>query len=133
MIYSLVVENKRRTQKKKKKKKNEMQKTKGGFIHILAHTLNNTVTGTIRNKIISKCNFLFLLYLYCRIDEFFFCYLAVPRQIFGHSQGGSCTNPMLITVFYLCRPEGHWEPCNEVGSLSPAKHLAGFEPRIFRF
>ena len=35
---------------------------------------------------------------------------------------------MLITAFIHVRPEGHREPRNEVGSLSPAEHLAGFEP-----
>ena len=31
------------------------------------------------------------------------------------------------------RPEGHWEPRGEVGSLSPAKCLVGFEPGTFQF
>ena len=30
---------------------------------------------------------------------FFNCYLAAPRPTLGHSQGGSLTNPMLITAF----------------------------------
>ena len=29
------------------------------------------------------------------------------------------------------RPEGHQEPCNEVGYLSPVKQLVGFEPGTF--
>ena len=37
-------------------------------------------------------------------------YLAAPQATFGHSQGGSLTNPMPITAFYLFQPEGHWEP-----------------------
>ena len=49
---------------------------------------------------------------------FFNCYLVAPRPTLGHSQRDSLTNPMLITAFYLCRPEGHWEPRNEVGFLS---------------
>ena len=64
---------------------------------------------------------------------FFNCYLAVPRPTLSHSQGNSLTNLMLITVFVQVRPEGHWEPRNEVGSLSPAERLAGFEPGTFRF
>ena len=40
---------------------------------------------------------------------------------------------MLITAFLQVRPEGHREPRNEVGSLSPAEGLAGFEPVTFRF
>ena len=38
---------------------------------------------------------------------------------------------MLITVFVQFRPEGHWEPSNENGSLSPVEHLVGFEPETF--
>ena len=68
------------------------------------------------------------------INFFFFnCFLAVPRPTLGHSQGDSLTNPMLITAFVHIRPEGHREPRNEVGSLSPAEHLVGFEPGTFRF
>ena len=40
---------------------------------------------------------------------------------------------MLITAFVHVRPEGHQDPRNEVGSLSPAERLAGFEPGTFRF
>ena len=54
---------------------------------------------------------------------FFNCYLAVPRPALGHSQGGSLTNSMLITVLVHIRPEGHWEPRNKVGSLSPAERF----------
>ena len=62
----------------------------------------------------------------CQIFSFFFnCYLAAPRPTLGNPQDGSLTNPMLITACYLFQPKGHWEPCNEVGSLSPAEHLAG--------
>ena len=64
---------------------------------------------------------------------FFNCYLTVPRSTFGHSQGDSLTNRMLITAFAHIQPEGHLEPRNEVGSLSPAERLAGFEPGTFRF
>ena len=72
--------------------------------------------------------------MYTYIYTFFFnCYLAVPRPTLGHSQGGSLTNPMLITAFVQVRPKSHWEPHNEVGSLTPAKCLAGFEPGTFRF
>ena len=64
---------------------------------------------------------------------FFNCYLAVPWPTLGHSQGDSLTNRMLITVFVHIRPEGHWEPHNEVGSLSPAECLGGFELGTFWF
>ena len=40
---------------------------------------------------------------------------------------------MLLTVRFKFRPKIHQEPCNKVGSLSPAMHLAGFETRTFRF
>ena len=39
---------------------------------------------------------------------------------------------MLITVFVQFRPEGHREPSNENGSLSPVERLVGFEPETFR-
>ena len=69
------------------------------------------------------------------LDFFFFfnCYLAVPRPTLGHSQGDSLINPMLITAFVHVRPESHQEPYSEVGSLSPAKRLVGFEPGTFQF
>ena len=35
-------------------------------------------------------------------------------------------------IFYF-RPKSHWEPHNKVGSLRPAEHLVGFEPRTFWF
>ena len=39
---------------------------------------------------------------------------------------------MLITAFLHFWPEGHREPRNEVGFLSLAQHLVGFEPEILR-
>ena len=57
--------------------------------------------------------------------SFFFNYLAVPRPTLCHSQGDSLTNLMLITVFVHNQPEGHQEPHNKVGFLSPAEGLAG--------
>ena len=41
------------------------------------------------------------------------------------------TPPMLIIAFLHFWQEGHWEPCNDVGSLSPAKLLMGFELGMF--
>ena len=46
---------------------------------------------------------------------------------------GAASPTMLITSLYLFRPEVHREPRDEVGSLSTAKCLAGFEPRTFQF
>ena len=57
----------------------------------------------------------------------------VHGQLLGHYRGGSLTHPMLITCVLHARPESHREPRNEVGSLNPAEHLVGFEPRTFRF
>ena len=59
--------------------------------------------------------------------------MALPRPTLGHSQRDSLTNPMLITAFVHIRSEGHQVPRNEVGPLSPAERLAGFEPGTFRF
>ena len=64
---------------------------------------------------------------------FFNYYLAAPRPTSGHYRGDSLTHPMLITAFVHVQPEGHREPRSEVGSLSPAERLAGFEPGTFRF
>ena len=65
---------------------------------------------------------------------FWNCFSAASRQTQGdHSQGDSLTNPMFITAFELCWPEGDHEHRNEVGSLSPAEHLVGFELETFRF
>ena len=64
---------------------------------------------------------------------FFNCYLVAPRPTSGHYRGDSLTHPMLITAFLHIRLEGHREPRSEVGSLSPAKRLVGFEPGTFRF
>ena len=64
---------------------------------------------------------------------FFNCYLAAPRPTLGHYWGDSLTYPMLITAFYMFKHEGHREPHNEVGSLSPTECLVGFELGIFQF
>ena len=64
-----------------------------------------------------------------KVKDFFNCYFAAPRSPLGHSQGDSLTNPMIITAFAQFQPEGHWEPCNVVGSLSPTKHLMGFNQK----
>ena len=64
---------------------------------------------------------------------FFNCYLATPHPTWGHYWGGSLTHPMLSTCILHIQPEGHQEPQNKVGSLSPAKHLVEFEPRTFWF
>ena len=40
---------------------------------------------------------------------------------------------MLITEFWLFLLEGYQEPRREVGSLSPAERLVGFELGTFRF
>ena len=63
----------------------------------------------------------------------FNCYLAVLWPTLGHSQGDSLANPMLITAFVQVQPEGHQEPRNKVGSLSPAECLVGFEQGTFQF
>ena len=66
-------------------------------------------------------------------NNFFNCYLAAPWPTLGHSQGDSLTDPMLIIAFCLFQPEGDWELCNGVWSLSLAERLTGFELGIFRF
>ena len=69
-------------------------------------------------------------------ELFFNWYLAASRPTLDHdqhSQGNSLTNPMLITRFYLCQPEGQQEPCSKVGSLNAAECLLGFESGTFQF
>ena len=63
----------------------------------------------------------------------FNCYLAVPKPTLGHYWGGSVTHPMLITELLHVRPKSHREPHNEVGSLSLAERLLGFELETFQF
>ena len=48
----------------------------------------------------------------------FNCYLAAPWPTLGHCQGGSLTNPILITAF-----ESYSAPCSKVGSQDLAEHL----------
>ena len=79
---------------------------------------------------LSVSGVLFIVAVFC---FFFNYYLAAPRPTLGHSQGDSLINPMLITVFVHIWPEGHRELPNDVGSLSLAERLAGFEPGTFRF
>ena len=59
-------------------------------------------------------------------------YLGVPRPTLSHYRAGSLTHPMLITCVLHIRPEGHRGPHSEVGSLSPAERLVGFEPGTFQ-
>ena len=63
------------------------------------------------------------------LRSFFNCFFST----LGHYGGGSLTHQMLITCVLHIRPEGHWESHSEVGSLSPAECLVGFELGTFRF
>ena len=60
----------------------------------------------------------------------FNCFLTAPRPTLGHSQRDSLTKPMLITTFELFWPEGHREPRNYVGSLSPTERLVGLKREL---
>ena len=64
---------------------------------------------------------------------FFNCYLAAPRPTFGPLSRGQPHSPDVNHFVLYFRPEGHQEPPSKVGSLSPAKHLVGFEPGTFWF
>ena len=55
------------------------------------------------------------------------CYLTAPWPILVHCGGGSLTHPMFIAAFLNSQPKGHRESRTEVGSLSPAEHIVGFE------
>ena len=67
-----------------------------------------------------------------KCNHIYIC-VCVPWPTLGHSQGDSLTNLMLIAAYVRIRPEGHWEPHNEVWSLIPAKRLADFELGTFQF
>ena len=56
--------------------------------------------------------------------------MAAPLPTLGRGQ----PHPLDVNhcVLYF-RPEGHEEPRSDVGSLSPAERLVGFEPGTFRF
>ena len=59
-------------------------------------------------------------------------YLAAQRPTLGHYRVDSLTHPTLIIAFYLVRrPESHREPRNEVGSLSLAEGLTGFDQETY--
>ena len=60
-------------------------------------------------------------------------YLSAPLPTLRHYRGNRLTHLMLITAFYLIRSEGHREPSDEVGSISPAEWVVGFELGTFRF
>ena len=64
---------------------------------------------------------------------FFICYFAAPKPTLDHCWGGILTNVMFITAFNLFQPKCHQEPCNEVGSQGPAKHVVRFELGTFQF
>ena len=70
--------------------------------------------------------------LFCFVLLFFNCYLAVPRPTLGHYWGTASLTQCNHCVLHFW-PEGHREPRNKVGSLSPAKCLMGFEPGTLRF
>ena len=71
------------------------------------------------------------VYLHILVLYILNCYFVVPLPTLGQSQGDRPTIPMLITAFCLFWPEDQQEPHSKVGSLSLAKRLVGFEPRIF--
>ena len=52
---------------------------------------------------------------------------------FVHYWGESLTNLMLMPAYCQCSSELHREPLNEIGSLTPAEYLVGFEPGTFQF
>ena len=78
----------------------------------------------LQKGVLKKCDANFFLLNY---------YLAALRPTLVIFKRGSLTHPMLITAILYFRPKGHQEPRNEVGSLSPAERLVGFEPGTFRF
>ena len=64
---------------------------------------------------------------------FFKLLFACPKVNFGPLLRGQTHAPDVNHCVLHFRPEGHQEPCNEVGSLSSAEHLVGIEPETFQF
>ena len=85
----------------------------------------------LENKCPSKYTTWLLLIVLVKF--IFNCYLAAWWPTLDHYRGGSLTHPMLISSFLHIWSEGYCESCNEVGFLSPAKHLVGFEPGTLWF
>ena len=79
--------------------------------------------------------FIFIIFFIYFFYHYFFyiCYLAAPRPTLDHYRGGSLTHPLLINCILHIQPEVHWEPCNEVSSINPVRHLVGFEPGNLQF
>ena len=71
--------------------------------------------------------------IYLFIYLFFDCYLVAPCPTLGHYLDSSHTHLMLITAFSHIWLECHKKPRSEVGSVSLAELLMGFEPGTFRF
>ena len=94
---------------------------------------SNEDDGKITYKLNSKSRQYLHLKNEVLLSCFLNCYLAVPRPTMGHSRRDILTNPMFIAAFVHFRPEGHQEPRNEVGPISPAERLVGFEPETFLF
>ena len=65
--------------------------------------------------------------------DFLSCYLASPQPTLGYYWGYSLTHPVWITAFLHFRPKDYWMSCNEVGPLSLADCLVGFEWGTFWF
>ena len=66
------------------------------------------------------------------IFHFFNCNLVVPRPTLNHYRGDSLTAIITLITAFLQFQLGHREPRNEVGSLSLAEYLMGFELGTFR-
>ena len=64
---------------------------------------------------------------------FFYLLFGCPTANFGPLSRGQPHSPNVNHCSIHFQPQGHREPRNKVGSLSPAEHLVGFEPRTFRF
>ena len=64
---------------------------------------------------------------------FFQLLFGCPTANFGPLSRGQPHSPDVNHCVLHFRPEGHWEPRSEVGSVSLAERLVGFEPGTFRF
>ena len=66
-------------------------------------------------------------------DVFFYLLFGSPTANFEPLSRRQPHSPNVNHLHLHIQPEGHWQPCNKVGSLSLAKRLVGFEPETFQF
>ena len=86
----------------------------------------------------TKANFKYYGFVYMLFNRYisslFFYLLSATACLWAIIKGtASLTRSFNLFVLSIFYPEGHQEPCSEVGSLSPAKHFVKFKSGTLRF